>query len=301
MPPTGSTPASFRAGMLYRAMTKWPAHGGADRQRLPVRAERERVRALATPPRIAPGCPTASMVPSSLALASVAPSGLNAMCSTGYRWPEKFPSSTGVLAVAHIPQPDRPVVAGRGELRAVGAERHRCDALGAVDLRRRRDPAARQAPQLDGVGIGSGLRRRTRWSARPGSPRPRFRAGAGGLPACTTAVLVRRPMSHRSTPPLSVPVTRDRPSGVKARLFVAVSSGITPARARVDTFHNSTRPTLGFVVLVEMPAATVVPSGLKARLVTCGSGMPGRAGTRRVPTCTGCAGLDTSNSQGPPC
>ncbi len=55
-----------------------------------------------------------------------------------------------------------------------------------------------------------------------------------------------------------------------------------------------------FVSLVAMPAATMVPSRLRATLVTAGAGSPGRAGTARVPTCTGCAGLDTSNSQSPP-
>jgi len=69
---------------------------------------------------------------------------------------------------------------------------------------------------------------------------------------------------------LPVPVTRYRPSGVNARLSARPYSGIAPDRARLDRFHNSTRPVLT-LVLVEMPAATVVPSRLIARLVTCGS------------------------------
>src|SRR5260370_40183917 len=81
-----------------------------------------------------------------------------------------------------------------------------------------------------------------------------------GFPACTTAVLACRAASHGSTAPSNGPATRDRPSGVKAMLPVGACSGITPARARVDMFHNSTGP--GLVVLVEMPTATVVPSGL---------------------------------------
>jgi len=100
-PLTGSSPASFRAGMLYRAMTKWPGTAVLSASVFPSGLNARAAALLATPPRVAPRVSHSAMVPSLLALASLALSGLNAMCSTGYRWPANVPSATGVLRASH--------------------------------------------------------------------------------------------------------------------------------------------------------------------------------------------------------
>src|SRR5258708_1760523 len=98
-PLTGSSPASFRAGMLYSATTKWPGTAVLSASVFPSGLNARAIELLETPPRVAPRVSHSAMVPSLLALASVAPSGLNAMCSTGYRWPANAASSRGVLRV----------------------------------------------------------------------------------------------------------------------------------------------------------------------------------------------------------
>src|SRR6266851_6763286 len=88
------------------------------------------------------------------------------------------------------------------------------------------------------------------------------------LTARSVAVLTRRATSHNSTALVCVAVTRDRPSGVKARLAASPVSGSMPVIVRVDRFHSSTAPTARLVADVATPAATVLPSGLRARLTT---------------------------------
>jgi len=76
---------------------------------LPFGLKAREIAALATPPRVVPRVSHSVMVPSLLALASLAPSGLNAMCWTGYRWPANPPNSTGVLRTSHSrTEPSKP-------------------------------------------------------------------------------------------------------------------------------------------------------------------------------------------------
>src|SRR6185437_16239605 len=76
MPATGSCATSFCAGMLYRAMTGWPALLVLAASALPSGLNESAIVLLAAPPRSMPRAAHSPIVPSSLALASVAPSGL---------------------------------------------------------------------------------------------------------------------------------------------------------------------------------------------------------------------------------
>ena len=68
------------------------------------------------------------VVPSSLPLASVCPSGLNATESTAVVPPVRgWPSGPGCAGSADIPQPDGAVDAAAGQRVPIGAERHRID------------------------------------------------------------------------------------------------------------------------------------------------------------------------------
>ena len=69
---------------------------------------------------------------SSLAVARVCPSGLNATALTALVWPVRVASRRGVVGVADIPQPRGVVVAGGGQGVPVGAESHRVDGAGVA-------------------------------------------------------------------------------------------------------------------------------------------------------------------------
>ena len=73
------------------------------------------------------------IVPSSLPLASVRPSGLNATESTAAGAAgQGLAERAGVRGIGDIPQPDRAVVAAAGQRAPIRAERHRVHGGGAA-------------------------------------------------------------------------------------------------------------------------------------------------------------------------
>jgi hypothetical protein len=74
---------------------------------------------------------------SSLPVARVCPSGLNATDQTGSVWPVRGSPGAGVGRVGGVPQPHRLVAAGGGQGVPIRAERHRVDEVSVAAQRGR--------------------------------------------------------------------------------------------------------------------------------------------------------------------
>ena len=227
------------------------------------------------------------MAPSSLPLASVCPSGLNATESTGGAAGQGLAERAGVGGIGEVPQPDRAVGAAAGQRLPVGAERHRGTAARAAGQGLAERAGVRgigDVPQPDrAVGAAAGQRvpvgaERHRvdgaGAAGQGLPRGRVR-GIGDVPQPDRAVVAaagqRAPVGaerHR---------VRRRPC---CRSGAGRGAGVAGRR----------RPTAGSCRR-RLPLASVRPSGLKPPSHDAAAAGQGPAERR------GCAGSARSHSR----
>ena len=194
-------------------------------------------------------------VPSSLPLARVLPSGLNAT-ETDDAAGVAGERAADLAAGGHVPQPHRAVVAAAGQGLAVRAERHRADRTGVA-----------------GEGCAIWWPVATSHSRTVPSSLPLARVLPSGLNATeqtasvwpVSGLPIGWPVatSHNRTVPSSLPLARVLPSGLNATettLPVWPVSGL-PIWRPVATSHSRTVPSA-------LPLARVLPSGLNATELT---------------------------------